>query len=198
MSSGSKCEPSLETTRVFVALPLAPEATRHLEMIQTDLLAQAELKRVPLRLTPHHQFHVTLAFMGNISRSQLQRVVRVASNVFLSHAAFGLVLEGLVVFPSPRRARVLGAALEDPSGALCPAVASLHTGLRHEGLVLEERAFRPHVTLARVQPPAHVEFEASQTWLSKSTLLCRTVAVYESVFDQRGTRYAVLQSVSLD
>lgn len=197
MSPGSKLEPSLETTRVFVALPLAPDATHHLEMIQTDLLAQAERQGVRLRLTPQHQFHVTLAFLGNISKRQLRDVVKVVSDVFARHAAFGLVLMGLVVFPSPRRARVLGAALDDPSGALGPAVALLHAGLRHEGLVLEERAFRPHVTLARLQPPVHVEFEAAPLWLDESAFLCRTIAVYESELGSQGSRYKVLHSVRL-
>lgn len=197
MSPQLKHELSPKTTRVFVALPLGSEAAIQLEAIQMRLLAEAERLRVSLRLTPKHQFHSTLAFLGDISTGKIQNVLRTVSDVFTSHTAFRVVMKDLVVFPTPRHARVLGAALEDPSGALYSAAALLHGGLRREGLVLEEREFRPHITLARLRPPAQVAFEITQTWQTESAFLCRTVAVYESVLGGQGSRYRVLHSVPL-
>jgi len=72
-------------------------------------------------------------------------------------------MKELVLFPSARHARVFGTALEDASGALYRAAALLHGSLRREGLVLEERKFRPHVTLARLRPPTQVALETTQT-----------------------------------
>ena len=197
MSPHLKREVSLETTRVFVALPLGSEAALQLEAIQSHLLAEAERQKVSLRLIPNHQFHVTLAFLGDISTGQLQRVLRTVNDVFMSHATFRVTMKELVVFPSARHARVLGTALEDTSGALCRAATLLHGSLRREGLALEEREFRPHITLARLQPPTQVAFEAIQTSMAESAFLCRTVAVYDSVLGGQGSRYRVLHSVLL-
>ena len=197
MSPHLKRDVSLDTTRVFVALPLGSEAGLQLEAIQSHLLAEAKRQGVSLRLTPNYQFHVTLAFLGDISTALLQSVVRTVSDVFASHTTFRVTMKDLVVFPSPRHARVFGTALEDSSGTLCRAVALLHGGLRREGLVFEEREFRPHITLARLRPPTQVAFETTQTWLAKSAFLCRTVAVYESVLGGQGSRYKVLHSVTL-
>ena len=197
MSPHLKREVSLETTRVFVALPLGSEAALQLEAIQLHLLAEAERQGVSLRLTPNHQFHVTLAFLGDISTALLQGVLRTVSDVFVSQTVFRVTMKDLVAFPSPRHARVLGTALEDPSGALCCAVALLHGGLRREGLAFEEREFRPHITLARLRPPTQVTFETTQRWLVESAFLCRTVAVYESEPGAQGSRYRVLNSVPL-
>jgi len=197
MSPHLKREVPLETTRVFVALPLGSEAALQLEAIQTRLLTEAERQGVSLRLTPNHQFHVTLVFLGDISTVQLQCVRRTVSNVFISHTTLRVTIKELVAFPSPRHARVLGTALEDPSGALGRAAELLQGSLRREGLVLEEREFRPHITLARLRPPTQVAFETTQTWLAESVFPCRTVAVYESVLGGQGSRYKVLHSVPL-
>jgi len=197
MSPHLKPEASLETTRVFVALPLGSEAALQLKAIQSHLLAEAERQGLSLRLTPNHQFHVTLAFLGDISTGLLQGVLKTVSDVFMSHTTFRVTMKELVVFPSPRHARVLGTALEDTSGALCRAAELLHGSLRREGLALEEREFRPHITLVRLRPSAQVAFETTQTWLPESAFLCRTVAVYESVLGGQGSRYKVLHSVPL-
>jgi len=54
MSPQLKREVSLETTRVFVALPLGSEAVLQLETIQRHLMVEAERQGVSLRLTPIH------------------------------------------------------------------------------------------------------------------------------------------------
>jgi 2'-5' RNA ligase len=197
MSPRLKGEVSFETTRVFVALPLGSETALQLEAVQSHLLAEAERQGVSLRLTPNYQFHVTLAFLGDVSIGKLRSVLGTVSEVFMSHTSLRVRMKELVVFPSARHARVVGTALEDTSGALCRAAALLHGSLRREGLGLEEREFRPHITLARLRPSTQVSFEATQTWLAEPAFLCRTVAIYESVLGGQGSRYKVLHSVPL-
>jgi 2'-5' RNA ligase len=65
-------------------------------------------------------------------------------------------LNELGAFPSPRRARVLWAGLDDPGRAMASIAAALDEVLRRE-FTPETRAFTPHLTLARFDPPVALE-----------------------------------------
>jgi 2'-5' RNA ligase len=62
-------------------------------------------------------------------------------------------LAGLGAFPNARRARVLWAGLDDADGRLVRLASSLDEALRRE-FAPEKRAFTPHLTLARFEPPS--------------------------------------------
>jgi 2'-5' RNA ligase len=64
----------------------------------------------------------------------------------LRAAAFALALDRVGSF---RRSRVAWAAASAPPPALVAMQSALEQGLRASGFELEERPFRPHVTLAR-------------------------------------------------
>ena len=98
-------------------------------------------------------WHLTLRFLGDVEPARLDRF---AGRIGVAAAESGApVLEsaGAAVFPTPRRARVLGVAFHEGSGALESLASSAETAARAIGLDEEERAFRPHATLARLRHP---------------------------------------------
>lgn len=95
--------------------------------------------------------HVTLHFLGGVEPARLEAVAAGCARAATVVAAADLTIGGLGAFPSPRRARVLWAGIDDPAG-LCAATAR---GLRTElGADSEDRPFVPHLTLARFRAPA--------------------------------------------
>ena len=60
-----------------------------------------------------------------------------------------------------KRARVVWAGLDDPTQGLAGLADSVGGALEPLGFQREARAFRPHVTLARLKTPARVEMNAN-------------------------------------
>ena len=144
--------PPDRAARRFLALAV-PAAVR-------DELARATAHlRTPdaeLRPTPPAGWHVTLAFLGEVG----------PDGAVLATEVLAATLAAVAPRPAPelvvRRAgrfgdRVLVVHLEErPGQALEALVERLHAGLQAAGLEVPDRAFRPHLTLARALGPRRV------------------------------------------
>lgn len=101
------------------------------------------------------KLHLTLHFLGDLDAARLAAVRRALRDV--TRPALVLRLDAAAVWPN-------GVALLRPRrapAALRALHAALGEALAAEGLALERRAYRPHVTLARrahaVAPPVSIE-----------------------------------------
>ena len=93
---------------------------------------------------PPESYHVTLKFLGEVK--DLDRVQRAVANVRAD--CFKVTFRDAGFFPNPRAPRVFWAGIhaDDRLGALA---RSLEDALALAGFAREERAFHPHLTLAR-------------------------------------------------
>ena len=125
--------------RVFYALVPPPLVQAALSEIGRELA-----RRTHGRPVPAQNIHLTLAFVGAWPIADLA-VLTSAGESVTAHT-FQLTLDVQGGF---RRAGVawVGAAMTPP--ALHDLAASLHAALSGTGVTLEERAFHPHLTLAR-------------------------------------------------
>lgn len=132
--------------RVFAAVVPPPEVVAALD----DRLGDLPL---PGRPVPPPNWHVTLRFIGKVEEVPYQRWLGDMDTAELP-SPFRITLSGLGAFPRPARATVLWVGVEgDPLGDLATIVDEAAGGA---GLGREERPFRPHLTIARVRPPADV------------------------------------------
>jgi 2'-5' RNA ligase len=88
--------------------------------------------------------HITLHFLGQTPVARIQALRQLASDV--STEGFTLVLDQIGHWPGPR---VLWAGPHKVPGALSALHGRLGERLQANGFAIEERAYRPHVTLAR-------------------------------------------------
>jgi 2'-5' RNA ligase len=174
--------------RAFYALPLSDEARSALVRARDALRRRAERSRITVRFLSDDSLHMTVCFLGYIDRERTPDFVELleASSRI---SAIDTHLTTLRAFSSPRRARVVVAELEDPGGRLAALARAIALGAEKLGVPLEERAFRPHVTLARIKRPADV-----RDWLEHATLdpvpaSFGELVLYESVLDPTGARY---------
>ncbi len=105
----------------------------------------------PLSWTKPEQLHFTVAFLGEQPDEALSRL-RDAAAPCGELRAFDLRLQGAGAFPDPRRPRVLWLGTGQGAAELEELAARLQGGLRAAGFRLEDRPFRPHLTVARVKP----------------------------------------------
>jgi 2'-5' RNA ligase len=127
--------------RLFIAI-LCDETFR-----ESLLQAREKLRQHGGKGVPEENLHLTLAFLGETQRVE---AVREAMEEACTGGSFSLTLSGSGQFGS-----MYWAGVEE-----CPPLMRLAQrlteALRKRGFFLEERAFHPHITLARgvrVSPP---------------------------------------------
>ena len=138
--------------RLFVAL--APPSA-----VAEDLAAACapfRAQRADLRWAPVAHWHITLAFLGEVSEASLARLQPRMERAARRHAAFGLSFAGAGAFPSPGRATVLWSGLAGDRRALGELAQTVAAGAGRAGAAPPDagRRYRPHLTLARCRAPA--------------------------------------------
>ncbi|WP_255411213.1 RNA 2',3'-cyclic phosphodiesterase [Blastococcus sp. TF02-09] len=123
-----------------------PEAARtHLEQ------AIGPLRNLPgaPRWTDPGRWHLTLLFLGAVQHPLLPELVARAASAVTVAPPMRLRLAGGGRFGSARRPSVAWAGLDGDVRPLTDLAARLAAGARTLGLPVEERPFRPHLTLGR-------------------------------------------------
>ena len=111
-----------------------------------------------LRWTGREAWHLTLAFLGEVSDDTAAALGPRLERAARRHPALSLSFGPGGAFPVPDRARVLWAGIDGDRDALTALARSVAAGARRAGAAPpdEGRRFRPHLTLARCRQPADV------------------------------------------
>ena len=146
--------------RLFVSLRPPPEAVEHLA---------AAL--VGLRTTRAEQWHITLAFLGEVPDPEPLRPGLAAAAG--SSSPLALRLRGSGFFRVPG---VLYADLDGDVDGLQSLAAEVASACRAAGVELEVRPFRPHLTVARRLPadPGVLAGYAGPGWTASELELVRS------------------------
>jgi len=138
--------PSLAATRTFICLEL-PETTRmQAQSLQRRLAGLGD----KVRWVNPRNLHLTLRFLGEISRSQVETVCMAVRCATARLDAFRIHLAGTGCFPSSRRPRAFWIAVADASH-LIRLYEAVEEELVSAGFPRETRPFSPHLTLGRVR-----------------------------------------------
>src|SRR5262249_51805896 len=127
--------------RLFFALVPAPDARRALSALATTVAA-ATGGRAP----PPENLHLTLAFLGDVPQESVPAVLAIGARGSSVADPFALTFNRVGMF---RGAGIAWVAPEVIAPPLAELFQSLQAGLIAHGLRVEDRAFHPHVTLAR-------------------------------------------------
>jgi RNA 2',3'-cyclic 3'-phosphodiesterase len=165
--------------RLFVGLALPPAVLDDLDAAW----APFRPLRDDLRWTNREAWHITLAFLGEVTDLSLTRLLPRLERAALRHGPFSLRLEGAGAFPSAGRANVLWSGLSGDRRALGDLAASVSAAARRAGAAPPDsgRRYRPHLTLARCRAPADVraivaglEGYAGPQWTTEEIYLIRS------------------------
>lgn len=130
--------------RLFIGIDLSHELKQALLEFQTDLkgLGVGGAYKSP------DNFHITLEFLGELDKSQVPVLINVLTKVAGQCEPFELTVGGLGVFPSFKRAHTLWTGIGGNLPELDRLKKDLHLELKNRDFKLEERQFKPHITLA--------------------------------------------------
>ena len=140
--------------RLFVAVEIPAVVRQNLAAVIQELRAAASTpikSKTRPRWAPAENLHVTLKFIGNVQEEVASRI-RDELKLIRAETPVHMRFRGLGFFPAERRPSVLWAGIQ-ASANLIPLVGDIDTGLEKFGVARETRAFQPHLTLARFNPP---------------------------------------------
>jgi RNA 2',3'-cyclic 3'-phosphodiesterase len=171
-----------------------------LEALRADL----NLQTLPVRWLAPEGLHLTLAFLGEATSRELAAAWPALAQVAARHHPAPLALSQPEPFPDARQPRLVVAPVQDGRGALQAIQAGLVTALAEAGYDLEDRAFRPHVSLGRLRPPllrgqpaAIAAALRAQQWPGGGAFTARSVCLMRSDLFPDGARYTVLAEAPL-
>lgn len=165
--------------RLFLALWPDKKTRRELEKI-TDSLVTLKLKKVKTE-----NIHITLVFIGSVEESMVSVIKRRVSGI--SVKPFTVVFDELCYWRKPK---VLCLTSSFPSREIMKLAEAIISSIWDCGFNLDNRPYRPHVTLARkAKHKPELEF-APLTWRADSFCLV------ESVTKQEGVCYQVIYTWS--
>ena len=138
--------------RLFVALEIDSTVRDAFAALMNDLraLESKSSAKKPRWVRPEN-LHVTLKFIGHVEPEKLDPI-RAALAKANSERPVDVRFRGLGFFPNDKRPRVLWAGVVG-SPDLASIARNVDAGLAKLGIPAEERAFAPHLTLARCERP---------------------------------------------
>lgn len=135
---------------MFIALPL-PEAVR--EDLSTYLEPRQEAGP-DLRWTGPEQWHLTLAFLPEVTDRHLDDLVERLERAASRRKPLDLRLAGAGAFPNPAQAKVLWAGVEHEGEELTRLAGGVRAAGAKSGNEVGGGRFHPHLTIARLRVPA--------------------------------------------
>ena len=178
--------------RLFIAIEIPPEVRAALAALLKEFRAIAP----QVKWVRPENVHITLKFLGETDSPKLA-AMQTALSAIRSSQAVTLHFHGLGFFPNEKRAKVFWAGMES-SPNLPALVAEIDQAMHKFGFALEDRAFTPHLTLARFQPPGLPSRLAAAAHETASrdfgSLTAREFHLIESKLKPTGAEYTNLQS----
>ncbi len=185
--------------RMFIAVDL-DDASRALVADEQRRALRRVRERSSLRLVDAQQVHVTLAFLGEVPPPLSDRVADAMQQPVTGVMPFQLRIGGLGVFPARGAPRVLWLGVQHGARELIAVHSAVARRLEALRVMLEDRAFHPHVTIARwrdARPSDRslVEKDGARTAVVEMTV--DRVTLFESRLSSKGASHHPLAHAHL-
>ena len=179
--------------RLFTAINLDASVRERIVAEQHRLLD--ELRTASLRWVRPEQLHVTLVFVGDVADDVAATIVNVMRRD-IPLRPFHIEFAGFGVFPARGAPRALWLGVRKGADAVLALQQRLAARLHEVGVAAEDRAFTPHLTLARWRGRGGRSSERPRDLdvprTSVATAEVAAVTLFQSRLASQGPAYAVL------
>lgn len=134
--------------RLFIAIDISTHIKNQITTWQAEL--KKHLYKLPLRWSLPQNSHLTLKFIGDFPNTQIPSLNHALSQTLIKAAPTTITFTQPGVFPHPHNPKVLWLGCQ-PSQTLSNLVAKIDQTTHQFNIPLEKRAYKPHLTLARVK-----------------------------------------------
>jgi 2'-5' RNA ligase len=133
--------------RLFFAVPISDEVKEAV----SRAVGRFPIGNPPWRWIPSQNYHITIKFLGETEETIVPALIDRGLEVASAARPFDLVFGPFGSFPSLSKPRVLFFAAEQGGEELAALALDIDRTLEPLGFERERRAFRAHLTLARVK-----------------------------------------------
>jgi len=173
------------TWRVFCAVELPPDVRAQLE----DHVARLRraVPDVAASWSRVENIHLTLKFFGNVEVDRIEGISAGIDRAATDIAPFEIAIGKTGTF----RTQVLWIGVSDPSGKLT---------VLHERLGSEDRAYQPHLTIARIRRPEGAKRLVDahrQMQFENVSVRVKEVVLFRSELSPKGSKYTAISKHGL-
>ena len=174
--------------RTFVALEL-PEQFKD----ETAGVARQLSAVIDARYIPRENYHITLAFLGETTEAQVRDAIDALEEVVSAATPIPLLPDGIGKFGKSHNATLWLGIAKAPE--LIEFAERLRQALNERGIDFDEKAFLPHITLAR-----HADIPKTQLpqLLFPQEAVANKVTLFKSTLAKDGATYKPLHTVKLN
>ncbi len=182
--------------RIFIAVKTEPEG----DLLRMFSSLKAMLGAENIRWVDPANLHLTLAFLGDTEEKRIGSLYLMLEEKCSGFGTFDFTLAGTGVFKNFRDPRVIWVGIRSAE-RLTMLYNLINKGLKNIGFELEERQFRPHLTLGRVK--SCKDTENLKSVLEKyrdqefQTIHVNEAILFESILTQTGPIYNQLAKYHL-
>jgi 2'-5' RNA ligase len=187
--------------RLFVAVEIDATVAQRAAALGEALRRRAREAAPRARVTwvAADRLHVTVRFIGEVDERQAT-AIRAALAPRLELDAFDLVVAGAGAFPPKGPPRALFAGIAEGAEGLVAVEREVSARLVACGVPREDRAYRPHLTLARVREAAGLRSASLLEGAGAGTLgamRADAITLFQSRLSPEGPTYEALQRTPL-
>ncbi len=179
-----------EVIRAFLALPLAPFFESEVRPLLEKLKGQCP----GVRWVEASKIHVTLHFFGSIYPEEVSKISRIVGPIVSQAKSSEVFLKDLGGFPNLSRPRVLWLGIEGDLENLKNVHRLLEKELEKNGFPIENRPFKPHLTLGRVKDAGKFsgisEIQFDPTPVKK----IQEIVLFKSHLAPQGSHYEAIET----
>lgn len=179
--------------RSFVAIDTSIQVKGELAHLVSRLQVETGF---PVKWVKPEQMHITLAFLGEVTREFIQSAESALREAIVDVPSFSCRLLGLGAFPVPARARVIWVGVETGAAKLIALQKKVVRALQAVGYIPENRPFKPHLTLGRIRVPADAGFITAISFVSSQWPVSE-VTIYRSELLPDGPVYTPIVRLPL-
>lgn len=190
-----------DVIRTFIAVDLPSSVLDALEQITSQL--QEKLPNTPVRWVDVQKMHLTLKFLGDISKENIGMVEKILLSEGVKRPVMEIGIGGIGAFPKMRHPRVIWIGVEAPPD-LFDLRRGIEDGIARLGYNYDKYEFTPHLTLGRISRKASArdvrtvgnvlhDFQVGFIGVAR----IEAVHLYRSDLSPDGAKYSCLYSAPL-
>lgn len=178
--------------RTFLAVPFSETYQAEFER----LLKAFESHAREIKFVNPAQVHLTIYFFGSIEPARIESLKIFFRNLASRFRPFEVHLKDMGAFPNFKRPRVLWVGLAGEIQELKNLKEACDLELVRLGFAIEEREFKPHLTLGRVKEGSRLQIELPgylQNYVHEKKHRIHEIVLYQSQLTPKGPVYTPIE-----
>jgi 2'-5' RNA ligase len=175
--------------RIFIAVDLPDEIKREL------LSYEKRWKNLHIKWTNFYKLHITVRFLGEVNRSGLETILLATKKTALEIKPFDVCLDRIVLGPDPVQAKMFWVTVLIDAN-LIKLKRAMEQNLKLYGFEMEDREFKPHITLARARGN-QLKGKQTNIVLKNMKFKAESIEIMESQLRPNIEKYKLVESFEL-